>query len=86
VSQATDAGERLLRTLRPAFEEIDAELAALSELRDKPAGSVPDHDLQTRRGDRSVAGASASCCRNTRTSRSRSRVDAGLADVVAGAI
>src|SRR6187549_1466759 len=37
---ATDAGERLLRTLRPAFEEIDAELAALSELRDKPAGSV----------------------------------------------
>jgi len=37
---ATDAGERLLRTLRPAFEEIEAELAALSELRDKPAGSV----------------------------------------------
>lgn len=36
----TDAGERLLRTLRPAFEEIDAELAALSELRDKPAGSI----------------------------------------------
>lgn len=36
----TEAGERLLKTLRPAFEEISAELAALSELRDKPAGTV----------------------------------------------
>src|ERR1700688_4812482 len=36
----TDAGERLLRTLGPRFEEIDAELAALSELRDKPVGTI----------------------------------------------
>ncbi|HUO80251.1 MAG TPA: LysR family transcriptional regulator [Steroidobacteraceae bacterium] len=36
----TDAGERLLRTLGPAFEEIDAGLDALSELRDRPAGSI----------------------------------------------
>jgi DNA-binding transcriptional LysR family regulator len=36
----TDAGERLLRTVGPRFEEIDAELAALSELREKPAGTV----------------------------------------------
>ncbi|KAB8320464.1 LysR family transcriptional regulator [Tolypothrix campylonemoides VB511288] len=36
----TEAGERLLRTLRPAFEDINAELAALYELRDKPAGNV----------------------------------------------
>src|ERR1035438_1601581 len=36
----TDAGERLLRTLSPALEEIDAELASLSELREKPAGSI----------------------------------------------
>jgi len=36
----TQAGERLLQTLAPRFEEIDAELAALSELRDKPAGAV----------------------------------------------
>jgi len=35
----TDAGERLLHTLGPRFEEIDAELAALSELREKPAGT-----------------------------------------------
>ena len=36
----TDAGERLLRTLRPAFEHIDAEIESLTALRDKPAGSV----------------------------------------------
>src|SRR5215203_318461 len=34
------AGERLLQNLGPRFEEIDAELAALSELRDKPAGTI----------------------------------------------
>jgi DNA-binding transcriptional LysR family regulator len=36
----TDAGERLLRTIGPRFDEIDAEIAALSALRDKPAGTV----------------------------------------------
>jgi DNA-binding transcriptional LysR family regulator len=36
----TDAGERLLRTLGPAFEEIDAELAQLGGLREKPAGTI----------------------------------------------
>jgi DNA-binding transcriptional LysR family regulator len=36
----TEAGERLILTLGPRFEEIDAELAALSALRDKPAGTV----------------------------------------------
>ena len=35
----TEAGDRLLRTVAPAFEEIDAELFALSALRDKPAGN-----------------------------------------------
>jgi DNA-binding transcriptional LysR family regulator len=36
----TEAGERLLRTVGPRFEEIDADLAALSELREKPAGTI----------------------------------------------
>jgi DNA-binding transcriptional LysR family regulator len=36
----TLAGERLLANLRPAFDEIDAQLAAVTELRDKPAGAV----------------------------------------------
>jgi DNA-binding transcriptional LysR family regulator len=36
----TEAGERLLRTVGPRFEEIDAELASLNELREKPAGTI----------------------------------------------
>jgi DNA-binding transcriptional LysR family regulator len=36
----TEAGERLILSIGPRFEEIDAELAALSALRDKPAGTV----------------------------------------------
>ena len=36
----TNAGERLLRTAGPRFEEIQAELSALSEMRDKPAGTI----------------------------------------------
>jgi DNA-binding transcriptional LysR family regulator len=36
----TEAGERLLRNVGPRFEEIEAELDALSELREKPAGTI----------------------------------------------
>ena len=36
----TEAGERLLRTLRPAFEQMRSELSALGELRGTPAGLV----------------------------------------------
>ncbi len=36
----TEAGERLLRAAGPRLEEIEAELAALSELRDKPSGTI----------------------------------------------
>lgn len=36
----TEAGERLLATLRPAFDEIDTTLTALGELRERPAGTV----------------------------------------------
>jgi DNA-binding transcriptional LysR family regulator len=34
----TEAGERLLQTVGPRLEEIEAELEALTELREKPAG------------------------------------------------
>jgi DNA-binding transcriptional LysR family regulator len=37
---ATEAGERLLRNVGPHFEEVEAELAALSELRHKPSGTI----------------------------------------------
>ncbi|MBR8221934.1 LysR family transcriptional regulator [Burkholderia ambifaria] len=36
----TEAGERLLQNLAPRFDEIEDELSALAELRDKPAGTV----------------------------------------------
>ena len=36
----TEAGERLLRSVGPRLEEIESELSALSELRDKPAGTL----------------------------------------------
>jgi DNA-binding transcriptional LysR family regulator len=36
----TEAGERLLRSVGPRLEEVEAELASLSELREKPAGTI----------------------------------------------
>jgi DNA-binding transcriptional LysR family regulator len=47
----TEAGERLLETLGPRFDEIESELEAISALRDKPAGTVRltmgDHAYRT---------------------------------------
>jgi DNA-binding transcriptional LysR family regulator len=47
----TEAGERLVRTVSPRLEEIDAELVAISELREKPAGTIRvtagDHAIET---------------------------------------
>ncbi len=47
----TEAGERLLSTVGPRFDEIEAEVAGLSALRDKPAGTIrisaDEHSLQT---------------------------------------
>lgn len=47
----TDAGERLMAAIGHRFDEIEAELDALTELRDKPAGTVRitsgDNVLQT---------------------------------------
>lgn len=37
---ATAAGERLLRNVGPRIEEIEQELAALSDLREKPSGTI----------------------------------------------
>lgn len=36
----TEAGERLVQSVGPRFAEIEAELAALGNLRDKPAGTI----------------------------------------------
>lgn len=47
----TAAGERLLKAIGHRFDEIEAELDALSEMRDKPAGTVRitcgEHVLRT---------------------------------------
>jgi len=36
----TEAGERLLRNVGPHFDDIDAEIDALSELKEKPSGTI----------------------------------------------
>ena len=36
----TEAGQRLLDGIGPSFDEIELQVAALSELRDKPAGTI----------------------------------------------
>jgi len=36
----TEAGERLMKAIGPHFDQIEAEIEALGELRDKPAGTV----------------------------------------------
>src|SRR5438105_12205845 len=36
----TEAGERLLRNIGPRLDEIETELAAVRELREKPAGTI----------------------------------------------
>ena len=36
----TEAGERLLRGLGPAFDQVDAALAAIGEFREKPSGTI----------------------------------------------
>lgn len=36
----TEAGERLMTTVAPRMDEIEAEMAALSEFRDRPAGTI----------------------------------------------
>lgn len=36
----TEAGERLMHNIAPRFQEIEAELLAVGELRDKPAGTI----------------------------------------------
>ena len=68
----TEAGERLFRTVGPRLDEIDAEVAALSELRDKPAGTIRITAGEHAADDDALARARQSSCRTIRTSRWRS--------------
>ncbi len=78
----TVAGERLLRSVGPRFDEIDAELAALSELREKPAGAVRitsgEHAAET-----ILWPALEKLVRNYPDIRVEIDIDYGLTDIVA---
>jgi DNA-binding transcriptional LysR family regulator len=68
----TEAGERLLRAVGPRLDEIRAELAALSELREKPAGTVRITATEKTPPPRSSGPPWSGSCRATRTSGWRS--------------
>ncbi len=78
----TEAGERLLRTVGSRFDEIDAELAALSELREKPAGVI-----RITTGEHAAEAilwpALAMLLRHYRDIKAELVVDYGLTDIVA---
>ncbi|WP_240621502.1 LysR family transcriptional regulator [Caulobacter zeae] len=67
----TEAGERLLTTLAPRLEEIEEAVAALSELRERPAGTIRitagEHAAQS-----ALQPGLGACCPTTPTSASRS--------------
>ena len=48
---ATEAGERLLRALGPRIADLEADIDALMEIRDRPSGTIrltlSDHALET---------------------------------------
>jgi DNA-binding transcriptional LysR family regulator len=78
----TQAGERLLHTLEPRFEEIEAELAAISDLRDKPAGSIRITSTEYA-ADAIVLPKLAKLLRDHPDIKVEIAVDYGLTDIVA---
>jgi DNA-binding transcriptional LysR family regulator len=78
----TETGERLLRTVGPRFEEIEAELDSLSDMRGKPAGSiritVSDHAYKSVLWPKL-----AKLLRNHPAIKAEIVIDNGLTDIVA---
>ncbi len=78
----TEAGERVLQTIGPRLDEIEAELAALSELREKPAGTIritaTDHASDT-----ILVPKLAKLLRNYPDIKVEIIIDYGLTDIVA---
>src|SRR3954471_19616231 len=67
----TEAGARLLRSIGPRFDDIEAEVASVRELRESrpaPFGSQPPKMRPRRSSSRSLH----RCCENTRTLKTRS--------------
>ena len=69
--EPTEAGGRLLRALGPRFDEIEAEVAALSELRDKPLAPSASRQASTQLTPFSGR-SSRSSCRTIRKSKWKS--------------
>src|SRR5215207_2280762 len=67
----TEAGERLLHNIGPRFDEIEAEVSAVSELRESPQVPFGSQRLKMRR-KRFWSRSLRRFCENTRTSKSRS--------------
>jgi DNA-binding transcriptional LysR family regulator len=79
----TEAGERLVRTVAPRFEEIEAELAAVSELREKPAGTIRITATENA-ADSILLPKLAKLLRDHPDVKVEIMVDYGLTDIVAG--
>jgi len=78
----TEAGERLLETLGPRFEEIEAEVAAVRELREKPAGTI--RITATENATETILVPKlAPLLREYRDIKVEITIDYGLADIVA---
>ena len=78
----TEAGERLLQTVGPWFDEIEAELAALTALRTTPAGTIrittPESAFST-----ILWPAVETLLHNYPDIKVEMAIDAGLTDIVA---
>lgn len=78
----TDAGERLLATLAPMLHDLDAAMAALGELRERPAGTIRittvEHAAKT-----ILVPAMKRLLRDHPDIKVEMTIDYGLADVVA---
>lgn len=79
----TEAGERLLEKIAPRFEEIEQALAALGEMRERPAGTIRitagEHAARTVLQPRLPL-----LLLNYPDIRVEITIDAGLVDIVAG--
>ena len=78
----TEAGERLVQTVGPHFDGIDAGLAALTAMRDKPAGSLRITSVE-HASDTILAPAVARLLTNYPDIRIEIINDYGLTDIVA---
>src|SRR5438445_5786328 len=79
----TQAGERLFLKIAPRFDEMDVDLAALSELREKPAGTIRITATE-HAADAILLPALAKILPNYPDIKAEVVIDYGLTNIVAG--